>query len=697
VAAKVARARNDPVATAIVAAAEAGVRWRWCGPELIEDGVERLAPADQELIRRLRPEIEERLRDPAEADPEAILERLGIEVEHVVDPARAEEIIAGLPDQVGADTETVARPQYAPEPSWLVTTMDGRRAVHQPKPRSKVGLDPLRSRPRLHSPKRRVSYVFEFEMLVGAGLIGRLLDRQLIFHNALFDTQMVAAAGFEPAVVVDTTQLAAVALPPDPKSYGGDGEPQLIRLAYVAEQTLGIDLDKGLQTSDWGAPDLSDGQLAYSGADPAVAWQAARVMRKRLGEREMGAVRLANAAIPVIAKMALRGLPSDRTTHADRIARWEREYADQRRQFRERTGLEVPIGAPAIRGWLEDSLSPAALANWPRTDGSGVLKTGADEIRRLAQDYPEVLPLLEVQKREKRLSTFGAALLEQVSVVTDRLHGAYALPTITGRLSCRKPNLQQLPADGRGAVRAGSGKVLLSADYGQIELRILAARAGEEVMRAAFASGTDIHVATAVWFAPGLAGLSKDDPEMKLPRNKAKVVNYGLPYGMGAETLRRKAWKDFQLDLPIGEIETLRDMWFETYPAIKPYQQEQYDQRYDAVWSVAGRPRRACFEPGNKYHPAGVLRYTDCCNFGVQASASDLLLDAMVRVDKALPGTLVASVHDELLLEVPEAEDEAAARVLEEQMLAAFVHWFSEEPTTGVVEVKTVNSWSEAK
>ena len=112
-----------------------------------------------------------------------------------------------------------------------------------------------------------------------------------------------------------------------------------------------------------------------------------------------------------------------------------------------------------------------------------------------------------MQKKEKRLSTFGAALLDRVSTVTGRLHGNYSLPTITGRLSCREPNLQQLPADCRAAIRAGAGKVLLAADYGQIELRILAELAGEEVMRAAFAAGKDIHMVTAARFVPEIENL----------------------------------------------------------------------------------------------------------------------------------------------------------------------------------------------
>jgi len=239
--------------------------------------------------------------------------------------------------------------------------------------------------------------------------------------------------------------------------------------------------------------------------------------------------------------------------------------------------------------------------------------------------------------------------------------------------------------------------MFLSADYGQIELRILAERAHEQIMRAAFASGQDIHDTTGARFLPEIWQLDKDDPARKLARSKAKAVNYGLPYGMGAETLRRKAWRDYDLDLPLEEIESIRDGWFETYPAIKPYQQEQYSHRFDAVWSVAGRPRRACWMPVSEDGFLPELWYTYCCNFGVQASASDLLLDAMARVDRYLPGTILASVHDELLLEVAEDRAGQAAEILQEQMLAAFVEWFPDAPVTGVVEVKQVNSWSEAK
>jgi DNA polymerase I len=695
--AKVGRARKDRIGTAIAVAA--GVRWRWCGVELVWDGFERLAQPDQVFLEGLRPEIEQRLADPAEADPEWVLDALEIEAELITDPVRAAEVIAGLPRVVGVDTETAARPEHAPTPTWLAVTKTGRRAAHQPKPKDKTALDPRRACPRLlqvYDPRRKTTFVFEWRMLVDHGLVQQLLARQVLVHNALFDLQMLLAEGIEPPDVVDITQLAVLALGPGERGRD-DGEPQLISLKYVAEQVLNLELSKDLQASDWSAPNLTDAQIAYAAADPCIAYRAGRAIRQWLSEREMQAFRLANAAIPVIARMTMRGLPFDRAIHAETIRTWELEYAGQREQFRQQTGLEVPVGAPAIRAWLAARLPQEALETWPKTPSGLLLASSAEEIKRLAQDHCEVLPLLAVQKKEKRLSTFGAALADQVSPVTGRLHGDYALPTVTGRLACRRPNLQQLPGDARAAVRAGPGKVLLSADYGQIELRILAERAGEAVMRAAFAAGKDIHTVTAARFLPHIWSLPEKDPERILARKRAKAVNFGLPYGMGAETLRRKAWKDYELDLSYDEIVLIRDAWFDTYPAIKPYQMEQYSHRFDAVWSIAGRPRRACWMPAGKNGGPGELWYTYCCNFGVQSSASDLLLEAMAMVDKTLPGMMIASVHDELLLEVSEDHAEHAAGVLAEQMLDAFVHWFPEAPTTGVVEVKIVNNWSEAK
>jgi DNA polymerase I len=445
-----------------------------------------------------------------------------------------------------------------------------------------------------------------------------------------------------------------------------------------------------MQTSYWSARNLSDTQLVYAACDPAVTFRAGRQMYQLLEERERQAFKLANRAVPAIVRMRLRGLPFDPAIHAQTVAQWQADYAREREAFLEATGTEVPLKPAATRAWLGDRLPEQALGDWKRSP-TGLLSIGAAELKRMALEWPEIRSLLAMRKAEKRISTFGP-LANLVAPATGRLHGDYFLPTITGRLTCRRPNLQQLPPDARDAIRAPAGWRLVVADFGQIELRILAELAGEEVMRAAFAAGEDIHALTAATIV-GSQFEQMSEADRALCRKKAKTANFGLIYGMGAATLRQKAWNDYELDLTMAEADVIRDAFFATYPAIRPYQFEQARQGRDhgALYSIAGRPRRAAWELD------GEIWFTDCCNHAIQSSAADVLLDAMARVDRALPGTLVASVHDELLLLVTEGAAETSAAILAEQMTAAFEQWFPDAPTTGLVDAKIVNSWSEAK
>ncbi len=136
------------------------------------------------------------------------------------------------------------------------------------------------------------------------------------------------------------------------------------------------------------------------------------------------------------------------------------------------------------------------------------------------------------------------------------------------------------------------------------------------------------------------------EADRALARTKAKAVNFGAMYGMGAATLRKKIWADHDIAVSLEEAQAILGAFHATYPAIRPYQRAQYELgRFDAVWSIAGRPRRALWEPerrdrrtGELLKPAGELWFTDCCNHRIQSSAADVLLEAMVRVDRALPG-----------------------------------------------------------
>jgi DNA polymerase I len=678
---RVHRSRKDATASAIGAMVEVGCRFRWRGAVLEITGLEHLHPADRALVNRLWPGISDRLAEPGETDPEALLEQLDIEVELVDMPERARGVIASLPPAVAIDLETMARPEFAVEPPWLAITRDGRRAVRQPKP-DKIGLDPLRAQPRLvqaFDPGRSTVFVFDMLALSWADLTG-LLERKILMHNAAFDLAMLAAQGVEPARYFDTLQLAACA-------FGtGKGARQL---KTVARRVLGIELPKDLQVSDWAAPALSDGQLAYAAADAVVTYQAAgRMWNGMLGPRERGAFRLQNAALRPIVRMRLRGIPFDRGVHEQTVAGWQEAYAGERARFREITVDDAPASQPETVAWLERVLTPEAFEAWPRTDSGNGPSTKASDLKKLALQHPEIRPLLAVQRAQKRVSTFGAKLSAMVSPVTGRLHGDFFCYSKTGRLNCSKPNLLQLPPDARAAVIAPPGRVFVDADLGQIELRCLAELAGEQVMRAAFAEGVDIHRLT----ASTIVGRAPEDVS-DADRALAKPANFGVVYGMGARGLRSYAWKNYDLEWTLAEADRVRSMLFDTYPGIRPYQNARAEEaRINGVlYSIAGRP------PRPEWEPDGEIWFTSCCNFGIQASAADVLLEALIRVDRALPGALVLSIHDEILLEVPEDEAEAAAATLTECMTEAFMKWFPGATTRKLVEAKTGRCWGEFK
>ena len=311
-------------------------------------------------------------------------------------------------------------------------------------------------------------------------------------------------------------------------------------------------------------------------------------------------------------------------------------------------------------------------------------------IKRMALDWPEVRPLLALRRVQTRIETFGHSLIALVSPATGRLHGDYSLPTITGRMSCSRPNLQNLPEDARVAVRAGPGKRLLVADLNQIELRVAAELSGDPNMRAAFAAGEDLHDRFAAMMRPDYVGLSEDSPERALERKRAKAGHFGTLFAQTRRASASTPGKRSTSSCPWTRRPRSRRPSTACTRAIRPYQEAQFRRgRWGVLYSIAGRPRRACWEQH------GHMWLQLCANYAIQASAADILLEALHRVDQALPGTLVAAVHDELVLEVDEDRAEHAAQILEEQMVAAFQRWFPEAPILGLVKIKNLSAWHE--
>ena len=478
-------------------------------------------------------------------------------------------------------------------------------------------------------------------------------------------------------VLIDSMQLAGLVLGCE---FGAR------TLANVAEQILGVELPKEQQLSDWGAEVLSTpaGQLRRGRCRRVPPRGAA--MWRQLSREERRCFEVQNAAIPAIARMRLTGCPFDPAIHRETIRRWEARARREARRIQGSSPARSRQPATRPARWLEAHL-PAEEISWmPRTD-NGTVSARSDLLKHLAH-HAEIRPLLRVLWSDKRLRSFGHKLIEAVSPVTGRVHPDFMLGTKAGRLACTAPNFQQLPPDVRVAIVAPPGRLLVVADYQPAR----AARARRALRRRAIfapssSSGGDVHRAAAA----AIAGIPIEEVTDD-QRKAAKAIVFGTNYGSGAKGLRASAWANFEVDLTLDQAAAAREAYLNRYPGIREYQRRQADlaQAAGVVRSVLGRPLKAEWEGGR-------LKYTQAVNFPIQASASDVMLVAMAKVEQALPGAMVLQVHDELVLEVPEDQAEDTAGALAECMAMAFAELFPGAPRAELVKVKIVRVWSDAK
>jgi DNA polymerase-1 len=319
-------------------------------------------------------------------------------------------------------------------------------------------------------------------------------------------------------------------------------------------------------------------------------------------------------------------------------------------------GREFNIGSPKQLGVvLFDELG---LSGGKKTK-TGAYGTGADVLEALAADGSELAAeVLAWRQLSKLKSTYTDALITQINRVTGRVHTSFSMVgASTGRLSSTNPNLQNIPIrteEGRkirAAFVAGEGCKLLSADYSQIELRLLADIANITALREAFGRGEDIHALTASQvFGIGLADVDG------ATRRSAKAINFGIIYGQSAFGLAK------QLGIPQWEAKEYIKLYFEKYPGIPSYMERTKDlaRTYGFVETIFGR---RCHITGINEKNAARRNYAErqAINAPIQGSAADIIKRAMVRVpvvlkEANLKAKMLLQVHDELLLEVPEDE-----------------------------------------
>ena len=415
-----------------------------------------------------------------------------------------------------------------------------------------------------------------------------------------------------------------------------------------------------------------DKATAYAAEDADVTLRLWQVLKPRLAADGLVSVyeRLERPLVDVIAKMEQRGVSVDRQILSRLSGELAQAAASVEAEIYEMAGERFNIGSPRQLGDI--LFGKMGLPGASKTK-SGQYSTSAKVLEDLAAEGHD-LPRRIVGWRQltKLKSTYTDALPEYINPRTKRVHTSYAMAsTSTGRLSSSEPNLQNIPVrteEGRKirtAFIAEKGNRLISADYSQIELRVLAHIADIPQLRQAFADGLDIHAMTASeMFSTPIEGM---DP---MVRRRAKAINFGIIYGISAFGLAN------QLSISRSEAKEYIDRYFERFPGIQDYMEsaKAFCREHGYVETIFGR--RAHYPEIRSSNPAH-RAFTEraAINAPIQGSAADIIRRAMVRMDGALEAAgvdarMLLQVHDELIFETPEAEVDKAipviARVMEE-------------------------------
>jgi DNA polymerase-1 len=372
--------------------------------------------------------------------------------------------------------------------------------------------------------------------------------------------------------------------------------------------------------------------------------------------------------VPVLTRMEQAGVKIDRQALAAMSLRLEGEIAAKAKEIYEKSGSEFNISSPKQLG---DVLFNKLNLPKPVKYGKGkTISTAVDVLEGLAEEHEVPKLVLEYRQLAKLKSTYVDALPALLSPTTGRLHTTFdETGTATGRLSSANPNLQNIPIrtelgrEIRAAFTAEPGHVLLSADYSQIELRLLAHFSKDPLLVEAYRRGDDIHTLTAsqVFGVP---------PLMVTPdhRRQAKVVNFGIVYGLSAFGLSQS------LGIEQAEAKQFINAYFEKYNGVQKFRDKTLEEarRDGKVKTLFGRVRPIPDINSKNVNLRGFAERT-AVNTPLQGTAADLIKLAMIRIDAALQGQglksrMTLQVHDELVFEVPEAEIDTMKRLVKREM-----------------------------
>ena len=598
-----------------------------------------------------------------------------------------------------------------------------------------TGLDPLSSRARLAQlslPSGRVYVADLWDLaregatpLQDLGLLLELSNVKIVGHNLKFDLGFIQASCSQRLHMSNLfdTMLASQVV------WAGYSSQQRAKstknpwknkfpeqsLKALAERHLGIDLPKDLQASNWGAETLSPEQKAYAARDAAVLLPLHSILLELLQKNSLEQVAdLEFKALPSVIEMELTGLPLDiqacnvlmeqNKTHAQELLHKLQAEA-------QKAGFEPrPKKGKKYSPLLNPASSQDVLA-YLQAQGYNISSTREESLKELAQaGCSWAGDLLQYRKISKQANDFMEKWLLKLSPIDNRLHGQYfQLSTRAGRFSSRDPNIQQIPKRGeeglaiRRLFKAPPGRKIIKGDLSGIELRIMARLSGDKTMIEAFQAGQDLHRLT----ASKISGLPIDQIT-KAQRQGAKAVNFLLIYGGQPDLLQRRAKETYGVDMSLEEAKEAHRKFFQNYPGIAAFHEKQralknipkthflhtyekgiYSRQAVTTQTLPGRKRIW----GQSEDGRTLASINQLYNSPSQGTGADLIKAIMGEVYSSIPEEvkMIASVHDELVLEAPEdlAQDMAS-------LLLAIMRRVGSDllaPVPVDAEVEVLDSW----
>ncbi len=470
-----------------------------------------------------------------------------------------------------------------------------------------------------------------------------------IGQNMKYDTKIFANLGITVAPI-DDTMLMSYAMHGGIHNHGMD----LLSEKYLSHTPIPIKplLGTGKSAITFDRVPVADA-VPYAAEDADITLRLWQLFKPKLHTVGVTTVyeTLERPLVPVLAQMERNGVKVDRDTLSRMSNAFSQKMASLEADIHEKAGRSFNVGSPKQLGEiLFDEMSlPGG-----KKGKTGAYSTGADILEDLATEHEMPGLVLDWRQLSKLKSTYTDALQDHINADTGRVHTSYSIAGAnTGRLASTDPNLQNIPIRSeegrriREAFVADEGKVLVSLDYSQIELRILAHIAGIDALKQAFKDGQDIHAMT----ASEMFDVPMDEMTPDI-RRQAKAINFGVIYGISGFGLARN------LRIPRGEAQGFIDRYFERFPGIRAYMDEtvQFAKDHGYVQTLFGRkihtPEINAKGPGAGFAKRGAI------NAPIQGTAADVIRRAMVRMPDAiayLPAKMLLQVHDELIFEVDES------------------------------------------